>query len=116
MKGNARAAARKDLNKDFPLRGAVVCGDCETPLTACWSKGRMSYHPYYLCRQHGCASYGKSIRREVIESEFEDLLKGMQPSGGLIQAARAMLRDLWDHRLALGAERASVDFHPEVIH
>ena len=49
---------------DFPLRGAVVCGHCSTPLTACWSKGRMSYHPYYLCRQRGCEAYGKSIRRE----------------------------------------------------
>lgn len=105
INGNTRAPARKDLNADFPLRGAVVCGDCGTPLTACWSKGRMSYHPYYLCRSRGCESYGKSIRRDVIEGQFVDLLKGMQPSANLLQAARAMFKDLWDHRLATGAAR-----------
>ena len=66
----------------------------------------MSYHPYYLCHSRGCDSYGKSIRRDVIEGQFEDLLKEMQPSANLLQAARAMFKDLWDHRLATGATRA----------
>ena len=79
---------RKNLNVDFPLRGAVICGDCGTPLTACWSKGKLARHPYYLCPKQGCAAYGKSIRRSVIEGEFEDLLK-----------------DLWNHRLATSVER-----------
>ena len=105
VNGNVRTPSRKDLSADFPLRGAVVCGDCSTPLTACWSKGRMSYHPYYLCRQRGCESYGKSIRRSVIEEEFERMLQGMQPSATLFKAARAMFKDIWDHRLATGAER-----------
>lgn len=33
----AKAPARKDINEDFPLRGFVVCGDCDAPLTSCWS-------------------------------------------------------------------------------
>ncbi len=105
LTAGARAPNRKDLNADFPLRGAVVCGHCNTPLTACWSKGRMSYHPYYLCRQRGCEDYGKSIRRDQIEGEFETLLKNMQPTPPLFKAARAMFKDLWDHRLAMGVER-----------
>ncbi len=105
INGNARTPSRKNLNADFPLRGAVVCGHCDTPLTACWSKGRLDYHPYYLCRKRGCESYGKSIRRSVIEGDFERLLQTMQPSVSLFTAARAMFKDLWDHRLATGAER-----------
>ena len=105
MRGNTRVPNRKNLNVDFPLRGAVVCGDCDTPLTACWSKGKLARHPYYLCPKRGCASYGKSIRRSVIEGEFETLLKGMQPTAQLFKAARAMLKDLWDHRLATSVER-----------
>ncbi|MDY6947376.1 MAG: recombinase family protein [Pseudomonadota bacterium] len=31
--GNARTPARKNLDADFPLRGAVVCGHCGTSLT-----------------------------------------------------------------------------------
>ena len=42
----------------------------------------------------------------MIEGEFEDLLKSMQPSADLFKAARAMFKDLWDHRLATRAARA----------
>ena len=106
LNGNARAPARKDINADFPLRGAVVCGDCETPLTACWSKGRSTHHPYYLCPKRGCASYGKSIRREKIESEFETLLMKLRPSEPVFNVAHAMFKDLWNHRLTSGEVRA----------
>src|SRR5574338_397185 len=105
LNGKARVPARKDLNADFPLHGAVVCGDCGTPLTACWSSGRNERYPYYLCPKRGCASYGKSIRREVIEGEFEALLKKLEPSQALYRVARAMFEDLWNHRVATGEGR-----------
>jgi len=45
----ARAPNRVDLTDDFPLRGFVLCGDCDSPLTACWSKSSTGKkHPYYL--------------------------------------------------------------------
>ncbi len=94
----ARAPARKDLNLSFPLRGAVVCGDCGTSLTSGMSKGRNGYHPYYFCRRKGCASYGKSIRRAQIEKEFENLLSKIQPSLAVIKTARKMFRMAWDYR------------------
>lgn len=34
---DARVPARVDINEDFPLRGAVACGCCGKPLTACWA-------------------------------------------------------------------------------
>lgn len=40
IKEGARLSARKDINEDFPLRGFVVCGDCDNPLTSCWSKSK----------------------------------------------------------------------------
>ena len=102
LNGVARAPNRKDLNVDFPLRGAVECGCCGTPLTACWSKGRVSHHPYYLCPKRGCESYGKSIRRSLIEGQFEELLRDLEPSANLFLTAKAMFKKLWDHRLASG--------------
>ncbi len=106
LAGKAKTPARKDLNKDFPLRGSVTCGDCGTPLTACWSKGRTRSYPYYLCPKRGCASYGKSVRREELEGEFETLLKQLQPSENLFQLAHAMFKELWNHRLVSGEARA----------
>ncbi len=38
LDGKMNATARKDINEDFPLRGFVLCGDCEHLLTARWPK------------------------------------------------------------------------------
>ena len=98
LNGGVYAPRRKNLNEDFPLRGHVECADCGTPLTACWSKGSHSSHAYYLCPKRGCESYGKSIRRDRIEGEFESLLKEVTPSEALFRIARKMFADLWAHR------------------
>lgn len=100
LKGNAKLPARKDINVDFPLRGFVECDDCGQPLTACWTKGRNARYPYYLCQTKGCCSYGKSIKRDVLEAEFAALLASISPSPELFELATEMFRDLWDARVA----------------
>lgn len=67
LSGASYAPRRRNLDESFPLRGFVVCADCGTPLTACWSTGKTKRHAYYLCPKRGCASYGKSIRKDQIE-------------------------------------------------
>ena len=99
LQESAYVPARKNLNEDFPLRGAIACGECGHPMTACWSKGRNAHHAYYMCFKKGCDSYRKSIRRDVLEGEFETLLKALQPTQGLVALAGQMFKDLWDHRL-----------------
>ena len=99
LKGNAYAPARKDINLDFPLRGFVSCGECGHNLTACWSKGSTAKHPYYMCFKKGCSSYRKSIRREVIEGEFEQFLLSLKPTKELFNLALAMFKELWEYRL-----------------
>ncbi len=100
LNGAAYAPRQKNHNEDFPLRGYVACADCGTPLTACWSKGTHAYHPYYLCPKRGCESYGKSIRRDKIEGEFETLLHALTPCENLFKVATAMFNELWDYRLS----------------
>ncbi|MGE4430500.1 MAG: recombinase family protein [Sphingobium sp.] len=101
-----RAPHRKNLNEDFSLRGFVECADCGTPLTSCWSKGSHARYPYYLCPKRGCDSYGKSIRRELIEGQFEELLHNVRPTPSVFAIARRMFRDLWDHRLGQAESQA----------
>lgn len=98
MAGNARAPFRKDTTEDFILRGFITCDTCQKPMTACWSKGRSSKYPYYLCFTKGCVDYRKSIRREKVENEFEDLLQSLRPTEGLFNLAKAMFGDLWKER------------------
>lgn len=101
MKEDARAPARKDINADFVLRGALLCADCGRPMTACWSTGKSGKkHPYYLCFAQGCESYRKSIPRDKVEAEFETLLKQMTPSAETFQIVRAMFKHAWEIRLA----------------
>ncbi|SNZ21335.1 Recombinase zinc beta ribbon domain-containing protein [Cohaesibacter gelatinilyticus] len=106
LEGGCYAPRRKNLNQDFPLRGFVECADCGTPLTACWSKGSHSRHPYYLCPKKGCNSYGKSIRREKMEGEFESLLGAVKPHEGVFSVARKLFADLWQRRIDLAEEQS----------
>lgn len=96
LEGVSHGAIRKDLNKDFVLRGSVRCACCGNSLTAGWSKGRNAMYPYYLCQTRSCEMKGKSFRRDVLESEFETLLKSLQPAPQILRALKALMRDLWE--------------------
>ncbi|PQO24045.1 hypothetical protein C2I36_04630 [Rhodobacteraceae bacterium WD3A24] len=52
----------------------------------------------------GCESYRKSIKREALEGEFEELLSRPEPSGGLFRLVRAMSKDAWNMRAAQASE------------
>ena len=105
----ARVSARKDINEDFPLRGFVTCGECDNPLTSCWSKSKTGKkHPYYMCFQKGCSSYRKSIRRDDVETAFLDVLDGVQPSAVKLGIARRMFKSIWDSRLERAQEQAAI--------
>ena len=100
----AKAPVRKDLHEEMPLRGFVRCGDCDRPLTGGKTKGRNKYYVYYECQNKQCPSFRKSIRKDVIEGDFEKVLASARPSRALSNLAHAMLQDLWDHRQKQAAE------------
>ncbi|MGB3166361.1 MAG: zinc ribbon domain-containing protein [Alteraurantiacibacter sp.] len=106
----ANAPARKDINEDFPLRGFVLCDDCEHPMTSCRSKGRNQHYPYYLCDTPGCASKRKSVRRADIEEGAEAILRGLQPATQLYKLAKAIFTDIWEmRRTEATAARSSIE-------
>jgi site-specific DNA recombinase len=113
LSGAVYAPARKDINEDFPLRGFVLCDDCEQPMTSCWSKGRNKHYPYYLCDTPTCASKRKSIRRADIEDGAEVILRNLQPAKHLLGLARAMFVKAWDMRLS-EAHRAKDALHAQI--
>ncbi|MEM9060719.1 MAG: hypothetical protein AAGD13_09690 [Pseudomonadota bacterium] len=81
----------------------MLCDDCSKPLTACCSKSKTGKkHPYYLCPTKGCASYRKSIQRDVIEGALQRL----EPSQYLFKLAKAMFNDAWNMRIAQAQENA----------
>ncbi|MEM6355636.1 MAG: zinc ribbon domain-containing protein [Pseudomonadota bacterium] len=99
LKGTPKAPCRTDLNEDFPLRGFMLCGECDQPLTACWSKSRTGKkHPYYLCFNRACSAHRKSIKCEAVEGAFEQVLKSLTPSQKLFDLVEVMFRSAWDQR------------------
>ena len=105
LAGRPHAPARKSINQDFPLRNAVAC-ECGNALTSCWSKSRSGKrHLYYLCVNRKCDYKGKSIRRDVLEGAFEDLLKNLVPSRPLMAIAEKMFKMLWEQRRVAQASR-----------
>ena len=71
-RGDTVRRIRRNISPDFPLRGLVTCDHCGSPLTAGWSK---KVFPYYVCHGKNCPRYGKSIRRNEIETQFADVLQ-----------------------------------------
>ena len=89
------APVRKDLNVEFPLRGSVLC-ECGNAYTASMSRsctGKL--HAYYRCQNKRCEHQGKSIRRDQIEGDFEELLKKLTPRREVIVVADKLFRALW---------------------
>ncbi len=95
MREGVYAPARKDIKEGFPLRGAVCCASCNKPLTAGWSTGKYKKYPYYFCRTKNCSMSGM-IPRQKIETEFEELLNGIQPSRTVFEISRAMFKNCWE--------------------
>lgn len=102
LAAGSHAPARADIDDAFPLRGAVVCADCDHPLTACWSKGRTRRYPYYQCfnTKGACPSARKSIPKDEIEGAFADMLETLTPTQTLFAMVSDMLRNVWDQRAA----------------
>ncbi len=105
LHNTVRTVARRNLSEDFPLRGFVNCGDCNKPLTACWSKGKTKLYPYYLCYTKKCSSYRKSVPKRKIEEDFGEMLQTLKPSRGLVNVASILFKHAWQNRWAQAKEQ-----------
>ncbi len=94
--GAAKAPKRKNIGDHFALRGIATCACCSVPLRSSITKGNGGQYHYYLCQTKGCDHYGKSIKRDKIEGEVGELIKSLQPTAGLMAAASAMFRHVWE--------------------
>ncbi len=105
LKRNAKAPARKDLHRDFPLRGFVTCAACGKPLTGSWSTGRSAKYAYYACHNKQCPEHRKSIPKKPMEDAFETLLLRLKPANETLDTAEDMLRTEWQKRQSMATEQ-----------
>lgn len=70
----------------FPLRGFLLCGKCNNPLTASLSRGKSGKrYGYYRCFKKSCS--GVNVRKEHLEEEFISFLDTLSPSKSFLGAA-----------------------------
>ena len=88
-----------------------------------WNHMASGIYAYYLCSHKGCGSYGKSIKRDALEIEFEKLLKEIQPTPALFRVAVAMFEKIWTYKAenhknaaeAFESERVKIEKQIEVF-
>ncbi|WP_420722468.1 recombinase family protein [Hwanghaeella sp. LZ110] len=104
LKGRPVMAARKDMNADFPLRGAITCSCCGYTLTGGWSKGKCKHYAYYFCHHQGCDQRGKTIPVAKLHGRFEEVLKALRPSKFSLGLVMTLFAKAWDDQTARLAE------------
>ena len=80
---------------DFPLRRFVRCGSCDSPLTGSWCRSKTGRrYAYYHC--HRCRTV--SLRKEVLEDRFLELLDLLKPKPEYLEALRESVLAVWRQR------------------
>ncbi len=107
LSGKTTTHTKNFLNEDFPLRGFVLCSVCKKPDTASWSTGNSGKVPYYRCKTKGCSEHNKSIRKAIIEKQFEDILANIKPSEQVLNLTKAVVADVWKRKISesIGRQR-----------
>ncbi len=90
---------RVDTSDDFPLRGLLVCASCGGHLTGVWANGRNKKHPYYFCQNKMCVEKGKTSKKDVIEAEFDNLLKEIVLKKDISGVAQLMFDRAWSQEV-----------------
>ncbi len=72
--------------------------NCNTPLTASYSKGRKEKYAYYHCHNKDC-NIKFRVAKSRIESDFVAHLEQIKPKKELLQLFRAILEDTYENSI-----------------
>ncbi|MBM3861086.1 MAG: recombinase family protein [Verrucomicrobia bacterium] len=96
-KTNTPATHLRD-NPLFPLRGSIRCQCCGSLLTGYNARGKTGQHyAYYACWNSKCANK-TSVRKAVLEAEFEKFLEQWQTKPGVLKYFRKGVLRAWEHK------------------
>lgn len=92
-------------DKDFPLRGFLVCGQCGCMITAeekvkTLKDGTKRRYRYYRCTHkggHGC--HQKAVREDVLQAQFDALIDHYELSPDLYELGMKALREVASHEV-----------------
>lgn len=88
---------RIDKSNDFPLRWFLYCETSKQMITWAWSKWKKAKFPYYIYPRKS-PLFWKSINRDKLHEEFENLLKSINPKEDLIKSFELALDYVLEQR------------------
>ncbi|GAA4334207.1 recombinase family protein [Flaviaesturariibacter amylovorans] len=80
----------KSARPEFPLRGAILCGNCGNPLTGSASKGRNGHHAYYHCNH----CHAVRLRTSSVHEQVETILGEIKLNKNAATLFKMMLAQL----------------------
>ena len=99
---------RADVSEDFALRGLLVCADCGKHLTGAWSQGRSKKYGYYVCKTKTCKNYSKSANKDIVQKQFDAMLKKYKLKNGIGVIACDEFEMVWKDEVATYAKQESL--------
>jgi len=93
-----RIRTRKDINKDFPLRGLVKTLGAKTTYTGAYATGRNKKYPYYRDVDKGSKYFNKSFKKEIIEDSLKKLFGNLSVSEEVLDFSNALIIEEWEKR------------------
>ena len=98
--------SHKRDHSDFPLRHFVKCAECDTPLTAAWSRGKSGKrYGYYWCRNR-CA--GQRYAKASMEQIWVDYLASLRPTEEFLSVFEATVITAWKNITREASERRKI--------
>lgn len=109
VNSKSRFKLRNDYHVDFPMRGYVVCSECKKPLTASWCTGRHGKkYAHYFCKHSECSMCWKTIKKTVLETNFEHFMTSLSPNKDVMKLVRLILLDIWEDRVKIEQESKKI--------
>jgi DNA invertase Pin-like site-specific DNA recombinase len=84
---------KRKHNPNFPLKWFVKCGNCGTPLTGGFAKGRTKRYGHYWCRKQECRLV--KVSKEKLERDFLLLLYRLQPGQKTLSEFPKIAAKVW---------------------
>lgn len=94
----ARGCIREDQSDHYPLRGLILCSQCNKRLTAYRSRGRQAgkYYYYYDCKNPQCEIRNKTAKADEVARLFNELLKGLRVTKKAVGFLSDLLEEKWE--------------------
>ncbi len=88
----------KSEDGEFPLRRKIKCAVCGRMMTGSFYHGRNSCYPFYTCHNSKCMAKPKYVRRNIVESAYEEVLKSIRIRDEVFECLEIKARSEWEKR------------------